>query len=402
MTAAPSRSVAQLSPPSSRHRLAATARDGLRRATLGAAAWALRGRGRATPAAFDRLLLLQLQNVGDSMIFSRTLQAVRARYPSATIDLLVNPVSAQLYSRCPLVDRLWVLPKGTRGGLPPREMLRELRGQRYDCVVADITQVSARYGMIAALVGAKASVGFDLAKGAPFFTQRLVVPDDASFVECNLLLARTLGADPSPFGERFYYSADDASYAGGLLARHGVGDRFVAIHPTSNWQSKTWFPERWAKVADALAERHALAVVFVGTTAEAPYVESIRELMTVRSVVLNGATDLPQLGAVLDRATLFVGTDSGPRHIAGALGRAQVTVMSSQDYAHRWGLDRPNEIVLRTDPECAGCMLSTCGHRRCMDLIDVQRVLDACGDVLARAPGAGRPATPDATTPSSV
>lgn len=400
MTAAPSASAAQQ--PSSRRRLAATARNGIGRATLGAAAWALRGRARATPATFERLLLLQLQNVGDSMIFSRTLQAVRARYPSATIDLLVNPVSAQVYARCPLVDRLWIVPKGTRGGLPPREMLQKLRAQRYDCAVADITQVSAKYGVIAALVGAKASIGFDLAKGAPFFSQRVVVPTDASFVECNLLLARTLGADPSGFAERFYYAPDDARFVDELLARHGVGARFAAIHPSSNWQSKTWFPERWAQVADALAEQHGLTVVFVGTTAEAPYVESIRAQMTADSVVLNGATDLPQLGALLDRATLFVGTDSGPRHIAGALGRAQVTVMSSQDYAHRWGLDRPNEIVLRTDPECAGCMLSTCGHRRCMDLIDVRRVLDACGDVLARTRGLGASMPPAATTQPSV
>ena len=388
--------------PGVRRRLAATARDGLRRATLGAAAWALRGRGRARPGACDRLLLLQLQNVGDSMIFSRTLQALRARYPSATIDLLVNPVSAQLYARCPLVDRLWVVPKGTRGGLPSREMLRELRARHYDYAVADITQVSARYGMIAALVGAKASVGFDMAQGGRFFSHRIEVPPAASFVECNLLLARTLGADPSSFGERFYYAANDAALVDDLLSRHGVRGAFVAIHPTSNWQSKTWFPERWAQLADALVERHGLTVVFVGTAAEAPYVATIREQMTVGSVVLNGTTDLPQLGALLDRAALVVGTDSGPRHIAGALGRPQVTVMSSQDHAHRWGLDRPNEIVLRADPECVGCLLSTCGHRLCMDLIDVSRVLAACGEVLARAAGPRRPAATDATTHTSV
>lgn len=360
------------------------------RGTLRTVGPALRRRRPAEvrPAELRRILLLQLQNVGDTLIFSPALQALRRRYPAARIDILANAVSAQIYKRCPLVDRLWVdtTPGSARKLLPPISLLRGIRAERYDAVVADITQNSLRYGLIASLCGAPLSIGFDLDERGFLFTRPLAVPNGASFVECNLLLARELGADAEGVAETFWYAPADDARAASLLATRGIDPErpLVVMHPASNWQSKTWFPDRWAAVADWLAREEGAQVAFVGTAAESAYVDDIRARMETPSVSLAGQTDLPELGAVLARADLFVGTDSGPRHIAGALGRPQVTVMSSLDYAHRWGLRRPNEIVLRTDPECSGCQLSFCGHRRCMDLIDVSRVRGACAELLAR------------------
>jgi ADP-heptose:LPS heptosyltransferase len=104
-----------------------------------------------------------------------------------------------------------------------------------------------------------------------------------------------------------------------------------------------------------------------------------------------GETDLCQLGALIARADLFVGTDSGPRHVAGAVRCPQVTVMSSLDDPWRWGLDRPSEVILRTDPSCHGCMLSECSHRLCLDLISADRVIAACQELLTPARRSGMP-----------
>jgi heptosyltransferase I len=151
---------------------------------------------------------------------------------------------------------------------------------------------------------------------------------------------------------------------------------FVVLHPGSNWQSKTWYAERWAAVAEGLAPLHP---VLVGT--DAPLVDAIGRAIRGPWTSLVGKTDLCQLGAVMERAELCVTTDSGPRHIAGALGRPLVTVMSSLDQPHRWSLQRPNEVVLRTDPPCAACLLSYCSHRTCMDRLTVDMVLSACDRV---------------------
>ena len=341
------------------------------------------------PRAVERILILQLQQVGYTVIFSPALRALRSHFPNAQIDVLGNGVSAQIYKACPFVNHLYVdrwSRYGERRLLPLARLIRVIRRQRYDCVIADVTQRSFRYGLIAFLSGAPVRVGFDDEGHGVFFTHRLRSPAGASFLECNLLAARALGAPTDAMPEAFFYGEEDADHAERLLTEVDDGPGpLVVMHPASNWQSKTWYPERWAEIADRLTAERQARIVFVGTKAEAEYVEGIRALMSAPSVSFAGRTDLAQLGAVVDRCELFVGTDSGPRHIAGALGKPQVTIMSSLDFPHRWTLARPSEIVLRTDPECSACQLSQCGHRRCMDLIDAERAFAACRSLIAHA-----------------
>jgi heptosyltransferase II len=346
-----------------------------------------------TPA---RILVLQLQQVGDSVIFTPALGAIHRRFPDAILDVLANPVSCQLYEKFPYVRKVWVDPGAVSGSgrvLPPVALLRRLRAERYDLTIACVAQHSLKYGLVSWLTGAPARFGFDVEGRGVFYTHALECPADLSYLLCNLQLARALGADVDDAREELHFDAADASHADRLLKEAGVNPShpLVIVHPASNWQSKTWFEDRWAALADALASEGA-QIVFVGTAKESAYVESVRAVMRAPSASLAGRTSLTQLTALLDRCHLFVGTDSGPRHLAGALGRPQVTVMSSQDYAHRWTLARPNEVVLRTDPECSPCLQSQCGHRRCMQLIETFQAVEASRELLRRPAGAPRQA----------
>ena len=364
-------------------------RRGAVEAAVRLAAPLVRSRRAEIPANVERILVLQLQQVGDTMIFSPTLVALRRKYPSARIDVLANAVSAQLYRYSPLVDHVYVHPgrsfdKPTR--IARRKLMGELRGIRYDVAIADVTQRSFSYGLTAWQTGAPVRLGFDDEGHGVFFSHRFVSRNDRSFLEANLELAAALGAEVDAAQEAFFFSSADDHAADALYATLPDGDGpVVLIHPASNWQSKTWFPERWAAVADSLVEIEGARIAFVGTKAESPYVEKIRAAMEYESVSYAGKTSLTGLGAVLARCDLFIGTDSGPRHIAGALRRPQVTLMSSLDLPHRWTLSRANETVLRTDPPCNSCQLSMCAHRTCMDLISIERVLEACRERLPRA-----------------
>ena len=297
-----------------------------------------------------KILLLQLQQVGDSMAVSPLLRALHQRYPDMMLDVLASPAAKAVHRKSPHVHA----------------MLTAARGVRYDCVLACVNQVSFRYAMIAALTGARRRLGFDVDGAGFLFTRRMSIPPGMNVLKANMLLAAALDADATNPVEEFWFDDADREAAAHLVPQQP----YVVIHPGSNWQSKTWYADRWAAVADALAP---LVPVFVGTAAEAPLVEQIG-----RGISLVGKTDLCQLGAVMERAELCITTDSGPRHIAGALGRPLVTVMSSLDQPYRWTFDRPNEIVLRTDPPCAACLLSYCSHRTCMDRLTVDAVLSAC------------------------
>jgi ADP-heptose:LPS heptosyltransferase len=346
-----------------------------------------------------KILVLQLQQIGDSVLFTPALRALRAHFPAARIDLLVNRVSRQFHKKTRYADRLIDAPSWHAGAggtrlWPMRSVVRRLRAERYDLVIADITQQSFKYSLLAYLVGARESLGFDIRHRGFLHTLQVPFRPDANWVECNLDLIRALGATALDPREEICFDDADVGHVERLLAEEGIGSEapLVVVHTGANWQSRTWYAERWAALADRLHERAGANVVFVGTKQEEPEVIEIRRRMHAPSVSLIGRTDVPQLAALLRRSDLFIGTDSGPRHMAGAVQARHVVLMSSQDDTDRWLGWRAGETVLRTLPLCKGCFLVTCSHRTCMDLISVDRVAELCERLLGESRHAVTPA----------
>ena len=335
----------------------------------------------------QRILILQLQQLGDSVVFTPVLRALRDRYPKAQIDILCSPVSLELYRKCPYADDLVLLPSSHRLDDVPRflSVIQQLRRARYDLVVADVTQTATWYGVVAYLTGAKQRLGFVAENRGFLFTTRLRAEIDQSFLTANLQIAYSLGACSPSEAVECFYDDSDVKHVTSLLGQGSARHPLIAVHPASNWQSKTWFPDRWAYIADGLSSEFGASVVFVGSENEARYAEDIIRRMTQPASSLCGQTSLTELAALLAQADLFVGTDSGPRHIAAGVGVQQVTLMSSQDVAERWTFNRPTEVVLRTNPPCSPCFSSYCSHRRCMDEIGEESVLNACRLLLMRA-----------------
>jgi len=357
--------------------------------------WAIRVLSRLLGPLFERsldlsavrkILILQMQQLGDSVVFTPTLRAIRAKYPDARLDLLCSPVSFELYRKSPYADRLFVLP-----GAPSKAnwrawwtVMRELRRVQYDVVIADVAQSSLLYGLTAALTGVRQRIGFARENRGFLFTHRLGTQPGQNFIDANLEIARLLRADDSIDTVQCFYDSNDTARAKELLGPESTRRPIIAVHPASNWQSKTWFPERWAVLLDRLQDDYDASIVLVGTAKEREYVQEILARMSRPARSLAGLTSLTELAALLAESDLFVGTDSGPRHIASGVGVRQVTLMSSQDSPDRWVFRREEEIVLRTDPSCSPCFSSYCSHRRCMEEISVARALSACKELLER------------------
>jgi ADP-heptose:LPS heptosyltransferase len=268
-------------------------------------------------------------------------------------------------------------------------LLRQLRSERYDCTVTDLAQQSFKYALVAWLTGARLRVGFDI--GGRGFLNNLQVPyrDDANWVDANLDIARALGARPGSAREEVAFDDADVASVEELLRAggHDAAQKVIVVHTGSNWQSRTWYRERWATLLDALGTRYGATIAFVGAGGEREYVERVRSAMRVSSLSLAGVTDIPQLAALCARADLFVGTDSGPRHIARASGCPHVVVMCSQDATDQWLGWGHGEIVMRSLPACSGCYFADCAHKLCMDAIEPRDVLEQC-ELLLGDPGA--------------
>jgi ADP-heptose:LPS heptosyltransferase len=337
-----------------------------------------------------RILILQLQQIGDSVIFTPTLRALRVRFATSEIHMLASPVAAQFYRKSPHVDRIHVAQSWstTRKGKrlkPLLPILRMLRRERFDCVITDIAQQSFKYSLIAYLTGAPLRVGFNRAHRGFLHTCQVPFRPDANWVECNLDLARVFGSVTTGSREEVGFDASDTERVGEQLrtAGHDETRRLVALHTGSNWQSRTWYRDRWARLADTVREEFAADIVFIGGASEQPYVEGIRSRMTGPSISLVGATDIPGLAALASRLALFIGTDSGPRHVTGAVGTAHITLMCAQDDTARWLGFRLGEVVMRSEPACKGCYFESCAHKVCMDAIELSLILARCRALLS-------------------
>jgi heptosyltransferase-1 len=148
-----------------------------------------------------------------------------------------------------------------------------------------------------------------------------------------------------------------------------AGTDFVVLLPGTNWASKQWPVERFAALVGPLKERFGFASVVAGAAGDANLTRQIPAEFD-----LTGKTDLRQIVALLERASLVVGNDTGPMHMAAALGIPLVTPYGPTDPARTGPFGRPDSVV-RLNLACSPCYSRTCSHRSCMQWLELEAVL---------------------------
>src|SRR5579885_1292580 len=273
-----------------------------------------------------RLLVPQTSFLGDVVLTTPLLRALRARLRPAHLTVLVRPEAAPLLAGHPDVDRVLVDDKRGRdrgvAGLV-RTAVR-LRRERFDLAVSP--HRSLRTALVLAAAGIPHRVGFRDGPGAALYHVR--VPRDPSrhAVERNLaLLAPFGGASGAP---RLHLAVDpEAARRVAALLPPGAGP-LVGIAPGSVWATKRWTVEGFARVAAALVADGARCVI-LGAAEDRARAEAIRAQSGGRAVVLAGRTDVAGLVALIDRLSLLIGNDSAPMHVASARGVPVVAVFGA-------------------------------------------------------------------------
>ncbi|MHB0875455.1 MAG: glycosyltransferase family 9 protein [Anaerolineae bacterium] len=299
-------------------------------------------------------LVVKLADIGDVLTATPALRAIRETFPAAPVDVLASAGGAAVLDGSPYVDRVWLADRhmlDSRAALvSPRRLgavarlAAGLRSRHYGRVLF-LHHLTTPWGArkwrgLAAAVGAP-SVGLDNGRGA-FFDVRVT---DRGFsaiheVEYGLAVVAACGAATADHSLSLPIPPAAEARAQALLAP--VGPRFAVVHPGSGAysQARRWPAERFAAVADTLIDRFGLPVVLVGGQDDG--VESLRSVMRGPALDLSGRTDLKTLAAVLRRATLFVGNDSGVMHVATAVGTPLVAIFGPTD-PRAWGPWRPGD-----------------------------------------------------------
>jgi heptosyltransferase II len=324
-------------------------------------------------AEVHRLLVRAPNWVGDVVLSLPALRDLRRAFPAARLSVLARPSVADLYGAVPEVDE--VVPSHglhadigrVRGGFDAAVLLPNSFGV---ALVAWGARIPERWG-------------FAMDGRSPLLTRAPRVPAATrgrSQVYYYRAMLEGLGLDTAPPPDASLRCPDEWHARGRALL--GSDGPWLGLNPGAAFgTAKRWLPERYGAVGDLVSRRVGAKIVLVGGKAERPLADAIAAGMASKPRVLTGETTLPELLGVLSCLDGFVTNDSGPMHLAAALGVRQVAVFGSTDWRETAPFtDRAN--LVREPVECAPCMLRECPiDHRCMRAVTVERVAEAAREL---------------------
>ncbi len=330
-----------------------------------------------------RILLIKPSSLGDIVHALPVLAGLRTAYPRAHIAWLVGKAFAPLLAGHPLLDEVIPFDRQRFGRMLQSravgaEFLRfvgDLRRRRFDLVI-DL-QGLLRSGFLAWASGARQRVGFAAARelAAAFYTQRVrCATRDMHAVDKNLHLARTIGLPVDPPTFPLGLREEELAACRARLGTAGV-TQFIALLPGARWEAKRWRADRWAELLDRLHADGLPPAVLLGAPDDRSYTDAILAACSAPVVNWVGQTSLRELSAALALADRVLCHDSGPMHIAAALGRPIVAIFGPTNPVRTGPYCRAARVVA-LPPPCAPCYQRHCplGHHHCMEKLDVEVV----------------------------
>jgi heptosyltransferase-2/heptosyltransferase-3 len=375
---------------------------------------------RAAPAHPPRILLIKPDHLGDVLLATPALRLLRQQSPRADIVALVGPWSVPVLAGNSSLNRLSPLPfpgfeRNPTKRIWPLSLVRpylrllvfamRLRATPFD--VALVLRDDHWWGAaLALLAGIPCRVGHGVPECRPFLTTALPwepeqhVAAQALAVVCQAVLPPAANDSPPP-GLVFAPAPADREWAETWLLRHGLepqtrgdGPALVIIHAGTGGRSKLWIAERWAAVGTVLGQRYAVRLLLTGGAGETDLVQTIAHQVHPSPMTLVGATSVGQLAALLGRAALVVGVDSGPLHLAVSQRVPTLHLFGASSH-QRFGpwpaseSDRPRHRVLRAGLWCSPCHTFPACPRgtdppECMEHLTVEQVVAAASHLLER------------------
>ena len=353
---------------------------------------AFRRKGAAQPR---RILLLRIERIGDLLMALEGIGDVIAAAPGAEIDLVVGSWNEEIGKSIPgirrveTLDAAWLARNGNGRSVPALiARAREWRTREYDLAIN--FEPDIRSHLLLAASGASRTAGFHSGGGGPLLDVALAFdPRRHTSENARRLVAAVLDVPPRLRPLRLELTAAAKARA---LALVGTAESpLVGVHVSGGRAIKQWPPERFGEVAARLAAERGATIVLTGSTADRALVDTARRSMSDAAVIdLAGRLDLVTLAAVLARLDLYVTGDTGPMHLAAAVGTPVVAVFGPSDPT-RYAPSDPDHRIVRIDLPCSPCNRirlppARCvGHTPdCLEGIDADRVYRAALDAIAR------------------
>ncbi|MEA2364263.1 MAG: hypothetical protein QOD71_3408 [Thermoleophilaceae bacterium] len=351
------------------------------------------------PPTARHVLAVRLDTLGDVLMTGPALRALRAAAPGRRLTLLTSPPGAAVARLMPEVDETivydapWMKRERGAGSAPDEQLLASLRERSFDAAVifTVYTQSPLPAALMCHLAGVPRRAAHCRENPYALLTDWLPEPEPEDIqrheVRRQLDLAGSLGA-PAPDAP-LRVEVPDVARAGvrAMLAEAGVERPWAVVHPGATAPSRRYPPELWGRACRALAEDHGLRLVFTGDPAEAEVATRVRALAGEPGPSLAGRLSVDELAALIEAAPLLMAGNTGPVHLAAAVGTPVVDLYALTNPQHTpWMV--PSR-VLSNDVPCRWCYRSVCpeGHHLCLRGVAPERLVAAALELLAERGG---------------
>ena len=333
------------------------------------------------------ILIVKLSAIGDVVHSLPLLEVLKDRFPRAHIDWVAEEPADRIVEAHPGIRRVLVSPRKSlfnrllkKRNWPfmaqdVRRFLKVLRDREYDLVI-DL-QGLLKSGILTGLTRGKRKIGLSNSReGARLFLNEppVRVDDDHHAIDRYLEVAWHLGCPPIKWEGRIPVEDEDKQRLGLALGRYGIDSQpLIAVNPMAKWKSKLWAPDRFAALADRIKDEWSCEVIFTGSHEDWEVVDRIGAMTSARVHNLAGKLSLKELAGLYERCRLLISTDTGPMHVAAAMG-CTVVALFGPTAPWRTGPYGAGHRVVRDPIVCSPCFKKHCSHMTCMKEISPDQV----------------------------
>jgi lipopolysaccharide heptosyltransferase II len=323
----------------------------------------------------NKILVIKPAAIGDVLLSTPAVENLRNNFPDAEINFLTQKFCKEVLTGNPFITRVLTYDLSLDGGWC---IIRNIRKQKYDLII-DLF-CNPRTALITFLSGARYKVGFRFRQRSYAYNIKLDSRGgEVHNVEFNLDALRALELEVKSTQPRFYINHVHDEFAEKFFADNGFDNKTViGINPCGTWKTKVWYLEKFADLIKKFESSYRF-LIFWGYEEEHKQAARLRE-MTGDNVFLIPACDLKYIGALMKRCKLFLTNDTGPMHIASALG-VNVAAIFGPTNPRLQGPLNENSIVIRNEKlDCLGCNLTRIKdcpfEHKCMTELDADYVFE--------------------------
>ncbi|NQU95891.1 MAG: lipopolysaccharide heptosyltransferase II [Candidatus Omnitrophica bacterium] len=337
-----------------------------------------------------RILLTRTDRIGDVVLSTPAIKAVRDKYPEAHIAFMVRPYAKDIVDGNPYLDEVIIYDKYGKHKSILSTILFALRLKKKKFDKAFMLHPTNRVHLVAYLAGIPERIGFDrkmpflLTKKVPHIKQE----GKKHELEYTLDLLASIGIEAKDKELFVPVHENDIEKVEKLLTEHHVGSDIplIAVNPGASCPSKRWKPENFSEVCDNLASKYKARILIVSDQASKEFADKVVSGMKYEPVNLAGRTTVGELAALLSKCKLFISNDSGPVHIACAVETPVISIFGRKDPGlspKRWGPTAEKSATFHKNVGCDPCLAHNCKiNFKCLEAITSVEVLSAAEKLL--------------------